>query len=60
MTPQEFTAIRKASGFTVRRLAEVLRIQDERTIRRYQSGDTPVSGPVSILMEMLRDGTWRP
>lgn len=51
-----FLNIRNAYGLSTRALAQVLRIGDERTIRRWQSGETPVSGPASIVMEMLAAG----
>lgn len=53
MTPATFKAIRKRSGLTARALAALLRIGDDRTIRRYETGERAVSGPVSMLMEML-------
>ena len=56
MTPETFKAIRKRSGLSARALAELLRIADGRTIRRYEAGDREVSGPVSLLMELLDAG----
>lgn len=53
MTPATFKAIRHAAGLTQSRLATFLRISDVRTIRRWECGDVPVSGPVSFLMELL-------
>lgn len=53
MTPARFKAIRRAAGLTQSQLAARLRIEDARTIRRYEDGERPVSGPVSILMEQL-------
>ncbi len=56
MTPAEFKSIRQRAGLTQSRLAALLRISDGRAVRRWEAGDRQVSGPVSILMEMLRDG----
>lgn len=56
MTPAAFKSIRKRAGMTIRGLADLLRISDEKTIRRYERGDRAISGPVSLLMEMLDDG----
>lgn len=60
MTGEEFKAIRNAAGLSVNGLADALRISDERTVRRWEDGTKDVSGPASILMELLRDGIWRP
>lgn len=52
MTPATFKAIRQRLGLTQSELATRLRISDVRTIRRYETGERPVSGPVSVLMEI--------
>ena len=60
MTGEEFKAIRRAAGLSVSELAALLRIVDERAVRRWEDGTKEVSGPVSILMELLRDGVvWK-
>lgn len=56
MTPTQFKAIRERAGLTQSALASVLRISDSRAIRRWETGERAVSGPVSLLMEMIRDG----
>lgn len=56
MTPQAFKAIRQRRGLTQSALAAVLRIDDLRTIRRYEKGEREISGPVSLLMELLDEG----
>lgn len=58
MTPGTFKAIRKRAGLTQSGLAAMLRIADIRTIRRWETGEREISGPVSLLMEMLDAGTW--
>lgn len=56
MTPGQFKSIRERAGLTQGQLADILRLSDSRTIRRYEDGSRAVSGPVSILMEMLDEG----
>lgn len=56
MTPAEIQSIRKRAGLPQSGLARLLRITDERTVRRWERGDVPVSGPASILLEMLDAG----
>ncbi len=60
MTPATFKAIRERAGLTQSGLAAFLRISDRRTIRYWETGERPVSGPVSLLMELLDAGTIRP
>jgi DNA-binding transcriptional regulator YiaG len=50
MTPETFKAIRKEAGLTQSGLAALLGISDSRAIRRWEAGDRPISGPVSLLM----------
>ncbi len=59
MTPTTFKAIRQRAGLTQSGLAAMLRIADIRTIRRWETGEREISGPVSILMELLDAGKWR-
>lgn len=56
MTPEAFKTIRHAAGLTQPQVAMRLRIGDLRTIRRYETRERSISGPVSLLMELLRDG----
>lgn len=53
MTPAEVVNIRKQLGLTQSELARVLRITDIRTIRRWEKGDIPVSGPASVVLELM-------
>ncbi len=53
MTPTEFKSIRNRLGLTQTQLAQRLRIEDIRTIRRYETGERATSGPVSLLMEIM-------
>jgi DNA-binding transcriptional regulator YiaG len=60
MTPATFQRIRAKLGMTQTQLAAVLRIEDIRTIRRWERGERAISGPVSLLMELLDDGRLLP
>lgn len=53
MTPTEVKSIRERAGLTQTELARLLRISDIRTIRRWEAGDVPVSGPASIILELI-------
>ena len=59
MTGEEFKAIRRTAGLSVSELAALLRIVDERAVRRWEDGTKEVSGPVSLLMELLALGVTR-
>lgn len=56
MTPATFKTIRQRAGLSQSGLAALLRIDDLRTIRRYEKGERAISGPVSLLMELLDAG----
>ena len=56
MTPAEVKSIRERAGLTQTELARLLRISDIRTIRRWEQGDVPVSGPASIILELIEAG----
>lgn len=56
MTPTELKAIRQRYGLTQSQLAALLRIADMRTIRRWEAGERPVSGPASIVLELMDAG----
>lgn len=53
MTPIEIKSIRTRAGLTQTELARLLRISDIRTVRRWETGDVPVSGPASIVLELM-------
>ena len=56
MTPATFKAIRQRAGLTQSGLAAVLRISDGRAIRRWETGEREISGPVTLLMELIDQG----
>ena len=53
MKASDIKAIRERAGLTQTELARLLRISDIRTIRRWEQGDVPVSGPASIILELI-------
>ena len=55
MKPAAVTAARKALGLSQQGLAEALRLgpNGERTIRRWEQGDVPITGPASLALEMM-------
>lgn len=55
MNTAQFIKIRKKSGLSLSQLSAIIRVHD-RTIRRYEDGSIPVSGPVSKLMELIKEG----
>lgn len=56
MAPTELKSIRERAGLTQDQLARLLRLSDSRTIRRYEDGSRAISGPVSILLELIDEG----
>ena len=56
MTPERFRAIRIKAGLSLDGLAKVLRIADRSTVHKWEKGDRAISGPVSILMELIDAG----
>lgn len=53
MTPAEIRAIRQRYGLSQSELAALLRISDIRTVRRWEKGEVPISGPASIVLELM-------
>lgn len=59
MTADEFKAARKQLGMTVRQMADALRLSTTngyRMIRRIESGEIAVSGPISVAVEAMLAG----
>ena len=61
MTPAEITAVRKRTGLTQAQFAAALRFGTDgrRTVRRWEAGQAKLRGPVSIIYELLQDGSVR-
>lgn len=53
MTPKTFNAIRHGKQLSINDTAAYLRV-DSRSVRRYEDGSRPISGPVAKLMEQLQ------
>lgn len=55
---EEFREAREELGMSAGKLAKTLRMGKgcDRTIRRYESGETSIPGPVSVAMEALLTG----
>ena len=51
-TPDERKAARRALGLSADGLARVVRIEDGRTVRRWEAGEREIPGPVTVLMEV--------
>lgn len=60
MTPADFNRIRQVQGLSIAQTATILRIGDRSTIHRWSTGDRAISGPASIIMEMLVAGELPP
>lgn len=56
MNGATFRDIRRKAGLTQSGLARRLRVSDLRTIRKWEAGEREISGPVSLLMELLDAG----
>jgi len=55
LSPAEFRRIREELGLSIPELTRLLNIATARSVRRWEEGDTPVSGPVTLLMRALVD-----
>ena len=64
MTPTQVAAARATLNMTQSELARALRLSEpeqngKRTVRNWEKGATPISGPASVALEALLTG-WRP
>ena len=60
LTPTDFRDARKALGLTQKALAEALRMGRHgwQSISKWEGGDNPIPGPVTVAMEcLLKDRT---
>jgi transcriptional regulator with XRE-family HTH domain len=58
MTPDTLKSARQQLGLTQAGLAALMK-NDARTIRRWESGEREIPGPVEVLMQAFLSG-WRP
>lgn len=59
MTADEFKSARRQLGLTVRDMADALRLSEAngyRTVRRMESGEISISGPISVAVEAMLSG----
>jgi len=56
MTGHELRRIRTEAGLSLDGLAKLLRIKDLSTIHRWEKGTRAISGPASIVLELLAIG----
>jgi len=56
MTPADFNCIRHSQGLSIAQIARILRVADRSTVHRWATGERNISGPASILLEMLDRG----
>ena len=57
MTPDRVREIRLALGLSQNALAEALRLGPNggRTVRRWESGQVPITGPASVALELMKE-----
>lgn len=55
MTPAEFKSARHALGLSAEGLAKLVQVQSGRTVRRWESGDSDIPGPVVVLVQALME-----
>lgn len=53
MTAHECEAARAKLGLTQEQLAGILRVDGDRTVRRWESEERKVPGPVAALLDLL-------
>jgi DNA-binding transcriptional regulator YiaG len=54
MTAAELKSARHALGLTVDGFARIVRVQSGRTVRRWESGERDIPGPVKVIVELLQ------
>lgn len=50
MTPAELKSARQALGLSAERFAKLVHVESGRTVRRWESGERDIPGPVSVLV----------
>jgi DNA-binding transcriptional regulator YiaG len=55
MTPAELKAKRHALGLSTEGFARAVRVQSGRTVRKWESGDRDIPGPITVILDMADD-----
>lgn len=53
MTPAELKTAREKLGLTQRGLARVIKVKSDRTIRKWEDGESDIAGPAVVLIRLL-------
>ena len=53
MTPAELKAARHAFGLSAEGFAQLVRVESGRTVRRWESGERDIPGPVLVIVEAI-------
>jgi DNA-binding transcriptional regulator YiaG len=54
LTPAELKSARHALGLSAEGFARLVRVQSGRTVRRWESGEQDVPGPVLVILDLLQ------
>lgn len=55
MTPADLKAARHALGLSAEGFAKLMRVESGRTVRRWESGERDIPGPVQALVDALTE-----
>lgn len=55
MTPTEFKEARRKLGLSAQGLADAVHVAEGRTVRRWESGERDIPGPVLVLIGIWLD-----
>ena len=53
MSADKLASIRQQLGLSARKMAELVGVEDGRTVRRWEAGDRSVPGPVAVLLHAI-------
>lgn len=53
MTPDQLKAIRKSLGLSAEGFARLVQVESGRTVRRWESGERDIPGPVVVLTDAI-------
>ena len=55
MSPEDIKRIRRSMSMSQRQLAHAIRLgpNGDRTIRRWENGEIPITGPASLVLEYM-------